>query len=223
VEKAWQCLPEYLNQKGYREPCDASDCAIDIAFGNRQPIFEMLANDPSNLGRFNKFMTVQRRGRVSWLEFFPVEQQLIKGFSHKENVVIMVDVGGGHGHELQEIMNKYPKLPGRVILQDLRVTIDKVDAGPQMETMPHDFFTYQRIKGTLAPKAKRTSIGLKWRQAPGHTTFETSFTTGLIAGARRFWRGRLPQWLGTILRFSSMNGVLVIPARAFSQLSRIST
>ena len=91
-------------------------------------------------------MTVQRRDRANWLDFYPLNQ-LAYGFSKAEDAVLLVDVGGGRGHEIQEINTRYPALPGRMILQDLQGTIGQVRPEPGMEVMAHDFFTPQPIRG----------------------------------------------------------------------------
>jgi hypothetical protein len=34
--------------------------------------------------------------------FYPVERNLIEGISHSKDAVLLVDIGGGHGRDLQE-------------------------------------------------------------------------------------------------------------------------
>ena len=60
---------------------------------------------------------------------------------------MLVDVGGGYGHEIQEIKKKYPDLPGRMILQDLPETINQITAPLNTEAMAYNFFTPQLIRG----------------------------------------------------------------------------
>lgn len=64
---------------------------------------------------------------------------------------MLVDVGGGYGHEIQEIRKRYPDLPGRMIVQDLSDTINQITAAPGTEAMAYDFFTPQVIQDEKKP------------------------------------------------------------------------
>ena len=144
---AWQYLPEFLRETGHEEPSDGRNCAFNTAFRTNEPFFDFLTKNPKFLETFNSYMTSQRQGRQSWLEFFPLERELVTGFSGGDSAVMFVDVGGGYGHEIQETKERYPDLPGRMILQDLPETINQVTAAPNTEAMPHNFFTPQPIRG----------------------------------------------------------------------------
>ena len=143
----WQYLPEFLRKTGYQEPSDGRDCAFNMAFRTNEPFFDFLTKNPKFLETFNSYMTSQRQGRQSWLEFFPLERELVTGFSTEDNAVMLVDIGGGYGHEIQEIKKRYPGLPGRMVLQDLPETITQVMAAPNTEAMAYNFFTPQLIRG----------------------------------------------------------------------------
>jgi hypothetical protein len=82
-----------------------------------------------------------------WLDWFPVEEEMIKGLKQDEKAVTMVDVGGSLGHELLELKKRYPELSGRLILQDLLETIKDVAETKVFEPVVHDFFTPQPIEG----------------------------------------------------------------------------
>lgn len=66
---------------------------------------------------------------------------------------IIVDMGGGNGHELLEFRRRFPKSshPGRVLVQDLPSTFDHVDISALeaqgVEVMPHNFFKPQPVTG----------------------------------------------------------------------------
>ena len=63
--------------------------------------------------------------------------------------VLLVDVGGNWGHEVRSFHEAHPDAPGRLILEDLPVMIDKFQGTPPtgIEIMTYDFFTPQPIKG----------------------------------------------------------------------------
>lgn len=65
-------------------------------------------------------MAAYRAGKISWLDpgFYPVNERLIEQFNAKFGDILLVDVGGGLGHDLRELREKYPALPGKLVLQD---------------------------------------------------------------------------------------------------------
>jgi hypothetical protein len=91
-------------------------------------------------------MALRRKPELSWLTVYPVERDT-KDWDAKNNGTIYVNIGGGIGHQCAQFKEKYPKLPGRVILQDLPHTIEKALPTPGVESMAHDFFEPQPIKG----------------------------------------------------------------------------
>ena len=97
-------------------------------------------------------MIGQREGRAEWLDFFPVQEQLIKGFSGDKDAVMLVDVGGAVGSEIHELKKKYHDIPGRLILQDQAGTVAQVDkATASFEVTVHDFHQPQPVKGGYIP------------------------------------------------------------------------
>lgn len=82
--------------------------------------------------------------------FYPVEENLVKGAKTEQDAVFLVDVGGGTGHDLQKLYRKQPKLPGKLVLQDSKSVIEEAEASGLEEKiipMEHDFFTMQPIIG----------------------------------------------------------------------------
>ncbi|KAI9681051.1 MAG: hypothetical protein M1822_007125 [Bathelium mastoideum] len=62
--------------------------------------------------------------------------------------VLIVDVGGGKGHDLQQFISHYPESKGSFILQDLPEVIAEVNGlHSRITPMVHDFFTPQPVKG----------------------------------------------------------------------------
>lgn len=94
-------------------------------------------------------MSFYREGRPEFLDIFPAEERLISssGSSPGDDEVLLVDVGGGHGHDVQKFIEKVPNRTGRLILQDQEEVISQVPKSSHMEAMVHDFFTPQPIKG----------------------------------------------------------------------------
>ena len=151
VDKAGKALPSFLAKPNYRNPTDPTHCPFNDALSTKETLFEWFPKHPEYLQTFNIWMTGQRDGRPGWLEFFPFEERVSKGFQDNGDSVVLVDIGGAFGHEVETIKAKHPKVEGRFILQDLPDTIKQAKKIPGMEVMPHDFFTPEPVKG-LSPQ-----------------------------------------------------------------------
>lgn len=95
-------------------------------------------------------MAGYRQGKQSWTEpgFYPVDLRLGKEVKTHADAVLLVDVGGGLGHDLEDFKAKYPNLPGKLVLQERQeVTSQIKQLSPGIEPSVHDFFTAQPIKG----------------------------------------------------------------------------
>ena len=104
-------------------------------------------------------MAGSHTGRPRWMDpnFYPVNENLINGAKVVDDAVFLVDIGGGKGHDLQELSRKHPNLPGKLILQDLKGVVEETKASgldKEIMTMEHDFFTAQPIIGKLAIPAR---------------------------------------------------------------------
>lgn len=65
---------------------------------------------------------------------------------------MLVDVGGGYGHDLEAFRNAFPESSGRLILEDVPKAIDELPDRRKclMEAIKYDFCTPQPIIGTCA-------------------------------------------------------------------------
>ena len=91
-------------------------------------------------------------GRPSWMDpdFYPFKDKLVKDAKTEHESVFLVDIGGGKGHDLQEMHGKHPEIPGKLVLQDVKGVIEEAEAsGLDVKIVPmeHDFFTKQPITG----------------------------------------------------------------------------
>ena len=100
--------------------------------------------------------------------FYPVEENLVKGAKTEDNAVFLVDVGGGKGHDLQELYRKYPMLPGKLVLQDSKGVIEEAQGSgldSKIVLMEHDFFTAQPVIGIFVDSMELdhvlTSLGAR--------------------------------------------------------------
>jgi demethylsterigmatocystin 6-O-methyltransferase len=58
-----------------------------------------------------------------------------------------VDVGGGHGHQLVQLRDKYPHLKGSLILQDLPEAVEQLPPIEGVNIVAQNFFDKQGIEG----------------------------------------------------------------------------
>ena len=91
----------------------------------------------------------RRQGERSWFDphYFPVEMK-IQDSGLNDGMALLVDVGGGLGHDAEAFRKSFPNLPGRLIVQDLPASIKQAaPVGRGIEMMSHDFFSPQPIQG----------------------------------------------------------------------------
>ena len=116
-------------------------------------MFAWLYENPELALCFNNYMTGYRAGKPAWVDpgFYPMEERLGKGMKQCADEVLLVDVGGGMGHDLKLLKQKYPQTRGRLILQDKEEVIRQQisETGNSYEKMAHDFFTPQPVKGVF--------------------------------------------------------------------------
>ena len=142
-------MPTFLEKTNYRNPLASVHGPFQFAFKTHLGMFEFLNERPKRLSAFNTFMEGHRADRIPWFQYYPVESSLGNEMQDEKEVLV-VDVGGGRGHDLEAFKNAFPNQRGRLILQDLPETIDDIENLPLgVETVKHDFFTPQPVKGLM--------------------------------------------------------------------------
>lgn len=143
---AAQGLPDFLEKNNYRDVDDIHDCPWQIGKKTSQTAFQFLFLHPRQLEDFNAFMTHQRMGSKSFLDVYPLQEEVANA-PLESTRALFVDIGGGVRHICDALKQQYPDIPGRVIVQDLPETITQAPSRPGVEAMAHDYFTPQPIKG----------------------------------------------------------------------------
>lgn len=144
VGPQYQALPSFLTRTEHKSPTDEMHTAFQDAWSTSLHAFPWFAGHPEHLAYFNDYMALRRQPELSWLAVYPVEEEA-KGLDAGRP--IYVNIGGGIGHQCAQFKEKYPSLPGRVILQDLPHSIAQALPTPGVENMAHDFFDAQPVKG----------------------------------------------------------------------------
>ena len=141
-------LPEYLADIGFQNPSDAFDGPFQYAMHTRTHYFKWLVSHPRDETAFNTMIGLSRMdGGEEWFEFYPVDKRLrVAGVE-----TLLVDVGGGLGHDVTALKAKFPNIPGKLIVQDLPHVINQVkNLTLGIKVMKHDFFSPQPVKGAKA-------------------------------------------------------------------------
>ncbi|GAB1314336.1 hypothetical protein MFIFM68171_04546 [Madurella fahalii] len=145
VSKQYQATAEFLKQNGYQNPTDETNTAFQMGWDTRKQPFEFMLELPGAMDHFHKYMALRRQVELSWLTVYPVREETA-GLSDPERP-LFVNVGGGIGHQCAQFREKYPDIPGRVILQDLPDTVAMALRTPGVENIAHDMFQPQPVKG----------------------------------------------------------------------------
>ena len=152
---AFHGIPEYLKKIRYQNPGNSQDGPFQHAHKTTNPFFVWLAERPEQAAHFNNYMSGYRQGKPSWMDegFYPVRERLAGSSTLDKEAILLVDVGGGLGHDLAEFKTKHsdidPKVCGRLILQDKADVIAQIspEIAHGLELCAHDFFTEQPAKG----------------------------------------------------------------------------
>ncbi|KAJ5387069.1 hypothetical protein N7509_009610 [Penicillium cosmopolitanum] len=144
-----QKTPEYFQKSNYRNPGDPKDGPFQHAYNTTGDCWEWLAKNPEALRRFNTFMEGSRDDTSHWADWFPVQEQLLNGASADHP--LLVDVGGGRGHDIAGFKQKFPCGAGRLVLEDLPSVIEDIKIlDSDIQRIKHSFFEPQPIKGARA-------------------------------------------------------------------------
>ncbi|OAX79907.1 hypothetical protein ACJ72_05771 [Emergomyces africanus] len=146
IVPAMQSAPAYFLQRGnYSCPIDPKDGFMQYAFNTKQTTFERIISSPSLLKDFNTFMGNTMGARKYWVDWYPVQSEILDGAS--QDKALIVDVGAGKGHDLLAYMKKFPDT-GRLVLQDLPEVVDGLEnLDTAIDKVAYDFFTEQPITG----------------------------------------------------------------------------
>ncbi|KAI9661682.1 MAG: hypothetical protein M1821_008920 [Bathelium mastoideum] len=74
--------------------------------------------------------------------------RILANFAGNENDVLLTDVAGGRGHDLEAFVNKFPRATGQFVLQDLPAVISDIKRlNKDIRRQAYDIFTPQPVLG----------------------------------------------------------------------------
>lgn len=134
-------MPEYLKKTHYVSPKDIADGPFQYAHKTDKPFFLYLNERPESLEHFNNCMTGFRAGKKSWLDIYPYQDRISSHIDAAGPVI--VDVGGGVGHDLAHAAGVLSLPASRCILQERPEVIASIGPSDTFTPQTHDFFTAQ--------------------------------------------------------------------------------
>ncbi len=137
-------LPKFLAETGYKDPVSTGSCNWQMAKNTKLNFFDYMNENPLELANFAQHMSGYTSDRGSWLDLYPADRLW---YGATVNSPILVDVGGGLGHDAKKFLQRYPQHTGKVVVQDLPSVVAQAKPDPSIEMMGHDFFTEQPVKG----------------------------------------------------------------------------
>ena len=138
-------LPGFCKSVQYQNPADSSKTNWQHYKQSKETPFEFLKKNPESLEHFQRCMRVLSLNMASWTILYPVEQL---GNQVRKESPLVVDVGGGLGHDIKSFSERIQNLPpGSLILQDRPEVIAQAKVTPPIKAIAHDFFEPQPIKG----------------------------------------------------------------------------
>lgn len=142
-------LFEYFENNGYKNPEDAFDAPFQFAFNTKQHFFDWMQTQPEVQSDFNSVMTFsqQLRGK-DWFEIYPVTEKL----NSSSGRALLVDIGGGVGHDVIAFKKRFPDIIGELVVQDLPQVIESIDGAlpDGIAAIGHNMFEPQPIRGAKA-------------------------------------------------------------------------
>ncbi|KAK3385268.1 O-methyltransferase-domain-containing protein [Podospora didyma] len=168
---------EYFARYGRHEPRGQTHTPFSFAWGHPElPPWEVKALYPEYAIRFTKSMKSRQIVGGNMPVAGPsalYDMSWIGGEADKRKGPLVVDVGGGLGQLLRDVVTAVPGVsPERCVLQDRKEVIDEAMAGgdeviQQVTVMDHDFHTEQPVKGALVYLLRRILLDYSDELATG--------------------------------------------------------
>ncbi|CAG8981319.1 hypothetical protein HYALB_00005119 [Hymenoscyphus albidus] len=143
IVQAASKTPKYLKESGYKCPTEPHDGLVQYAFQTKLQCFDFISADPELLKDFTTFMGNTMGARNYWVDWYPVQKQILDGA--ESDGTLLVDVGGGKGHDLIQFHEKFPG--NKLVLEEIPQVVENLrDSEQVFESVVYDFFTEQPLK-----------------------------------------------------------------------------
>ncbi|KAL2267367.1 hypothetical protein VTJ83DRAFT_4644 [Remersonia thermophila] len=158
----FRSLPAYLKSTNFRNPTNVNDCNLQFWLGQKGNLFQYIGTNAALTAPFNDAMECHSKYNLtSWVDIYPTETVLEAAAAKAAQQAngtngdalpppLVVDVGGGKGHDLVKFLGRHPSIPaGSLVLEDLPDILNGVkdslakENATAISVLPHDFFTPQ--------------------------------------------------------------------------------
>ena len=139
-----QALPDYLRDHKYQNLTNPNDLPFHQALKTDLAPFEWMKRDGEQMKAMGHVMVLD--AVKNWASFYPVEKE-VGNFTPPSDSALLIDIGGGFGQHSAAFKDRFPHLPGRIVVQDVPSTLAHAPSVDGIEFEAHDFFTPQPIRG----------------------------------------------------------------------------
>ncbi|ETN46267.1 uncharacterized protein HMPREF1541_00451 [Cyphellophora europaea CBS 101466] len=145
-------LPQYFQINGYSSPDDYLAGPFQYGHSTDMETYSYWLTQPDVIDNFNVFMQGGKLKKTRrWTDWMPTSEVIVEGFSPGDGSVMLVDVAGGRGHDIEAFRSKHADSEGRLVLEDLPETIDCANQlHPRIERQAYNFFLPQPVLGGRA-------------------------------------------------------------------------
>ena len=144
-----QDMPAYFATSNYTAPPSGVDGIYQHTFDCKGlHLFEHFQQVPQRGKEFASMMAAWSEGRPKWFadEYYPIKEQLLEG-AKQDAEAFLVDIGGGSGHDLEQLHGAYgSEIHGKLVLQDRPEIVELAKVSSDITRMGHDFMTEQPVK-----------------------------------------------------------------------------
>ncbi|KAF9883253.1 hypothetical protein FE257_003809 [Aspergillus nanangensis] len=142
------CQPALLALNSFLTQPGKAHTAFELGQNSPEGFYQWMETHPVQQNAFHQFMKLQFASLPTWLDVVDFQRDFAQGL--EPNTPLFVDVGGGNGQQCASLLEKYPQLGGRIVLQDLKSIVATAITDDRVERMEHDFFTEQPVKHARA-------------------------------------------------------------------------
>lgn len=146
---AFQAFPSFLEETGYQDITDSKKTPFQKGHNTDLPAFDYMSQQPKLFHALQIVMSAVQS--ADWLTGLDVLDRAARAASSdqpdREPKPFFVDVGGGYGHQCKRLLETYPNLHGRLVLQDLPEAVEKLSPIDGVKAQAQDFFQKQPIEG----------------------------------------------------------------------------
>lgn len=141
-------LPDWLQTHEYKDPIGIQPTSWTSSIPTDKHPYGWLAENPWALELAQAHMRVQREGRPVFFDALNFEKRFAQNATSE--TILFVDIGGATGPQSRTLRERFPNLPGRILLQDRPEVAEKWKsdlATVNIEAEVHDIFAPQPVKG----------------------------------------------------------------------------